>query len=67
MNTPGAQRRGTVRRGIQVLATAVALVLVGTGCGGSPTAGGQKASGGQTAAEKVYAEVAGLSGNLRSA
>ncbi|MEU4481067.1 extracellular solute-binding protein [Micromonospora sp. NPDC023966] len=63
MKTIGLWRRGRLAC---VLAAGIALTLVG-GCGGSPTAGGPKAGGsdGPTAAEKVYAEIAGLSGKQR--
>jgi iron(III) transport system substrate-binding protein len=49
-----------------VLAAGVALTLF-AGCGGSPTAGGSNSGGGggPTAAEKVYAEIAGLTGKER--
>jgi iron(III) transport system substrate-binding protein len=51
----------------RALVAGIALTLVVTACGGSPTASnGQKATAGEpTAAEKVYAEIAGLSGQQR--
>jgi iron(III) transport system substrate-binding protein len=54
------------RRLAPVLAAGVALTLF-AGCGGSPTGGGSNAGGdgGPTAAEKLYAEIGGLSGKER--
>ncbi|SMD22444.1 ABC transporter substrate-binding protein [Kibdelosporangium aridum] len=44
----------------------LAAVLVATGCGASPTASGPGTGGGEpTAAEKFYAEMAGLKGQAR--
>jgi len=44
----------------------LAAVLVASGCGASPTAGGTSGGGGgQTAAEKVYAEIGPLNGKER--
>ncbi|HEX5996816.1 MAG TPA: hypothetical protein VFY84_16875, partial [Jiangellales bacterium] len=59
--------RLSLLRPASVLATGVALALAVTSCGGSPTGGGSNAGGGggPTAAEKVYAEINGLSGKER--
>jgi iron(III) transport system substrate-binding protein len=47
-------------------AIGLACVLVATGCGASPTAGGGGTGGGEpTTAEKFYAEMAGLKGKER--
>jgi iron(III) transport system substrate-binding protein len=59
--------RLSLRRPASVLAAGVAVALAVTSCGGSPTGGGSNAGGdsGPTAAEKVYAEIGGLSGKER--
>lgn len=66
MNITTAQRWGTVRPAVSALVTGLVIALAATSCGGSPTAdSGRDTSGQQTAAEKVYAEIAGLSGKQR--
>lgn len=45
--------------------TGLAVVLAVTGCGTSPTAGSNAANREPTAAEKLYAEISGLSGQAR--
>jgi len=52
---------------LRTLAAGVALALAVSACGDSPTASdeGKSTGGGQTAAEKLYAEVAGLAGKAR--
>jgi iron(III) transport system substrate-binding protein len=66
VSTVRAPREGTAKTSIRVLAAGVAVVLALTSCGGSPTASqGGTDGGGPTAAEKVYAEIGGLSGKER--
>lgn len=54
------------RRLAQVVAAGLAVALVATGCGGSPTGVAQTGDkSGPSAAEKVYNEITGLSGKER--
>ena len=54
------------RRLAQVVAAGLAVALVATGCGGSPTGSAQTGDkSGPSAAEKVYNEITGLSGKER--
>ena len=54
-------------QGFRAVAAGIALTLAVAACGGPPTAGnGQDTTGGEpTAAEKVYAQIAALSGSQR--
>ena len=62
MNTEPLRRR----RRAAVLAAGLALTLAVAGCGSSPTGGGDKSGQSeQTAAEKVYAEIGGMTGQQR--
>lgn len=59
-------RQGTGKLAMRTLVAGVVLALALTSCGASPTAGnGPAAASGPTAAEKVYAEISGLSGKER--
>jgi iron(III) transport system substrate-binding protein len=63
MNTARLSRR----RLAGPLAAGLTLALILSGCGSSPTSGGGDKSGqsGQTAAEKLYAEIGGMTGQQR--
>lgn len=67
MNTVRQSRQARGKLAVRALVAGAAVVLALASCGGSPTAGkaGTGGDGGPTAAEKVYAEIAGLSGKER--
>jgi iron(III) transport system substrate-binding protein len=67
VNNVRQSRRGRGKPGARALFAAAAVVFALSSCGGSPTAGksGAAGDGGPTAAEKVYAEIGGLSGKQR--
>ncbi|GII30300.1 ABC transporter substrate-binding protein [Planotetraspora mira] len=68
MNTaPPLSGRRSGRPAKRAVAAGSALVLLLAGCGGSPTATAPQATtaGGPTAAEKLYAEVNGMTGQQR--
>jgi iron(III) transport system substrate-binding protein len=58
--------RPSLLRPVGILAAGAAMLLAVTSCGSSPTASGSKSGGGEaTAAEKVFAEIGGMSGKER--
>lgn len=65
MNTSGVRRARISRAAARALVAGLAVALAVTGCGGPPTARGGNTDSEPTAAEKLYAEIAKLSGEQR--
>jgi len=65
VNTSGVRRARISRAAARALVAGLAVALAVTGCGGPPTARGGNTDSEPTAAEKLYAEIAKLSGEQR--